>query len=66
MAQRMHPKLAKKIRELVSDGITEVPIMHQMLCHYVSNDLCKEGKPFCNDRAYFQTKDDIKKTCVQG
>ena len=48
MAQRMHPKLAQKIRELMSDGITEVPTVYQMLRHYVNNDLCKEDKPSCN------------------
>ena len=56
MAQRMHPKLAQKIR----DGITEVPTVYQMLRHYVNNELCKEDKPSCSDRAYYPTEDDIK------
>ena len=60
MEQRMHPRLAQKIRELVSDGITEVPIVCQMLRHYVNNELCKEDRPSCSDRAYYPTKDDIK------
>ena len=60
MAQRMHPKLAQKIRELVSDGITKVPTVYQMLRHYVNNDLGKEDKPSYSDRAYYPTKDDIK------
>ena len=61
VAQGMHPKLAQKIRKLVSDGITELPTVYQMLQHYVNNDLCKEDKPSCSDRAYYPTKDDVKK-----
>ena len=60
MAQRMHPRVAQKIRELVLDGITEVPTVCQMLRHCVNNDLRKEEKPSCSDRAYYPTKDDIK------
>ena len=60
MAQRIHPQVAQKIKELVSEGITEVPTVSQMLRHYVNNDLCKEEKPSCSDRAYYPTKDDIK------
>ena len=38
----------------------QVPTVCQMLRHYVNNDLCKEEKPSCSDRAYYPTKDDIK------
>ena len=66
MAQRMYPRVTQKIRELVSDGITEVPIVCQMLRHYVNNELCKEDRPSCSDRAYYLTKDDIKNHVYQA
>ena len=60
MAQRVHPQITQKIKELVSDGITEVSTVSHMVRHYVNNDLCKDDKPAESDRAYNPTKCDIK------
>ena len=60
MAQKVHPQVAEKIRELVSEGITDTSSVSRMLRHYVNHHLCQEEKPNPSDRAYYPTKDDIK------
>ena len=60
MAQKVHPRVAEKIRELVSEGITDTSSVSRMLRHYVNHHLCQEKKPKPSDRAYYPMKDDIK------
>ena len=59
-AQRMHPKLAEKIQDLVSEGITNVPEVTRALKYYVNHTLCPDSKPDISDRAYYPTADDIR------
>ena len=60
MAQKVHPHVAEKIRELLSAGITDTSSVSHMLWHYVNHHLCQEEKPKLSDRANYPTKDDIK------
>ena len=59
-AQRMHPKLAEKIHDLVSEGITNVQDVTRALKYYVNHTLCPGSKPDISDRAYYPTADDIR------
>ena len=59
-AQRMHPKLAEKIQDLVSEGITSVPEVTRALKYFVNHTLCPDFKPNISDRAYYPTADDIR------
>ena len=60
MAQKIHPKLVKKIHQLVSEGVTVVSEMKRALNHYVKNDLCRDSPPDPNDCAYHPSNNDIK------
>ena len=66
MAQKVHPQVAEKIKELVSEGITDTSSVSRMLRHYVNHHLCQEEKPNPSDRAYYPTKDDIKNHVYQA
>ena len=56
----MHPKLADKIHNLVSEGITNVPEITIALKYYVNHTLCPDSKSNIPDRAYYPTDDDIR------
>ena len=59
-SQRMNDKVASKITEIVATGITNIPQVRSLLCHYVMSDLCKGSPPDPNDRAYFPLDNDLK------
>ena len=52
-AQRMHPKLAEKIQDLVSE-------VTRALKYFVNHTLCPDFKLNISDRAYYPTADDIR------
>ena len=58
-AQKMHPKIADKICELVSEGTTAVPEIKRILRNYVVHTLCPDILPSQSDRSYFPTNNDI-------
>lgn len=59
-SQRMNGKIAAKIAEIVSQGITDVVQVRSLLQYYVSNELSKSVQPNPNDRAFFPLDTDIK------
>lgn len=60
LTQRMNDKVALKIVELVSEGITDIHTMRTFLRQYVMTDLCKDKPPDTNDRAYFPIDTDLR------
>lgn len=58
-AQKVHPKIADKICELVSEGTTAVPEIKRILRNYVVHTLCSDVLPSQSDRSYFPTSNDI-------
>ena len=58
-AQKMHPKVADKICELVSEGTTAVSEIKRMLRNYVVHTLCPDASPSESDRSYYPSSSDI-------
>ena len=58
-AQKVHPKIADKICELVSEGTTAVPEIKRISRNYVVHTLCSDALPSQSDRSYFPTSNDI-------
>ena len=60
-AQKIHPKVAQKIIEMVTSGITDTSEVRRSLKYFVDNNLCKEigHKPNPHDRAFYPLKQDI-------
>ena len=59
-SQKMHPKLASKIVELVSEGATSTPEVKRALNRYVHHVLCPDQTILASNRAYFPTSTDIR------
>ena len=59
--QKVHPKVAQKIIEMVTSGITDTSEVRRSLKYFVDNYLCKEigHKPNPHDRAFYPLKQDI-------
>ena len=59
--QNVHPKVAQKIIEMVTSGITDTSEVRRSLKYFVDNYLCKEigHKPNPHDRAFYPLKQDI-------
>ena len=59
--QNVHPKVAQKIIEMVTSGITYTSEVRRSLKYFVDNYLCKEigHKPNPHDRAFYPLKQDI-------
>ncbi len=53
--QRINEKVAQKIAEIVSQGITDI---HQVRTLLRQGDICKGNLPDPNDRGYFPTNTD--------
>ena len=61
MAQRIDPKLAEKIAELVDAGVTSVKEMKHHLEYYVRKELFPgRTKPYHSNRSYYPKKCVIK------
>ncbi len=59
--QRINEKVAQKISEIVSQGITDIHQVRTLLRHYVmQGDICKGNLPDPNDRGYFPTDTDLR------
>ena len=58
-SQRMHQKVAKRISQIVGDGITELTQVRSLLRQYIMYDLCKDSQPDSNDRAHFPLDRDL-------
>ena len=58
MCNAMHPAIRHKIKELVSNGISTVPLIKPLLRMFVKEELSMEGAavpPDRADRAYYPT-----------
>ena len=60
LAQRIHPNLVDKIKELVTEGVTDTSEVKRSLKNYVIHVLCPQEKPNETNRTYFPTNDDIR------
>lgn len=61
MAQRVNPNIAKKISELVSEGMVDCYEIRKSLKHHVNAVMCASTtKPNPDDRAYYPTIRDIQ------
>jgi hypothetical protein len=59
-SQRMHPKLASKIVELVSEGATSTQEVKRALMRHVRHVLCPDQPISASNRAYYPTDTDIR------
>ena len=61
MAQRVNPNVAKKISELVSEGMMDPYEVRKALRYYIKTVLCATtNSPNPDDRAYFPTIRDLR------
>ena len=58
-AKRMDGKVAAKIVDIVTSGITDKAQVRSSLRHYVMHELCRDLPPDPNDRAFFPMDTDI-------
>ena len=61
LSKRLHPTVIKQINELVSSGITHVPLVKSSLHHFVKTEFMnEEHKPTPWDRSFYPLSRDIR------